>query len=158
MAASTIHPAGRCHWMWEWRRSTAPGNVDRPKNRRPGLSMSMRQAPAMPAATAGRAVAGEAASRAAHTPRPTVPSTLATSTKPSQSSRSSPQCSTMSMATCDATPAAKATTGRRVSNPRAAPASAWLVMNTLSDGRRVARYCSRARLGATRGGSFGCLG
>jgi hypothetical protein len=33
-----------------------------------------------------------------------------------------------------------------------------LVMNTPGEGRGWVRYCSRARLGATRGGSLGCLG
>src|SRR5262245_52119516 len=138
--------------MRAWNRSTAAGNGDRSKKWRPGLSRSMRQAPASPARALRRIVGGATAATTAATPSPTVPSTRAALRNSGPSTSSPPKCGAMSISTWDATPATNAGTGRRTTAPIAAPASAWLVTNTSG------RYCRSAGAGRSPllGGPAGC--
>ena len=102
-----------------WNRSTAAGNGDRPNQSLAGLSRSGMAAPAIPASTAWRRADGDAAVRAPATARLISPS--ATATRRNWRQPSLPQCGTASRTKCDATPAAKAGSGRRVSAPISAP-------------------------------------
>ena len=103
-----------------WNRSTATGNGDRPNQSLTGLSRSGRAAPAIPASTASRRSGGDAAAKAPATARLTSPSRTATRRKRRRLPHL-PQCGTASRTKCDATPAAKAGSGRRASAPISAP-------------------------------------
>jgi hypothetical protein len=107
-------------WIAEWNRFTAAGQGDRPNHSIDGLSISGSAAPAMPAITANRCSGRATAASRPIVASPVRPSGTATLMK-WRRLRQSPQCGSASSAKCDATPIAKAGTGRRVSAPITAP-------------------------------------
>ena len=115
--------------MREWNLSTAAGNGDQPSHSLDGLSMSGRAAPVMPASTASRRSDGDAAAMAPIVARLISPSGTATR-RNRRRLLQSPQCGTVSSAKCEATPSAKAGSGRRASAPIKAPDKTWLVSST----------------------------
>ena len=106
--------------MRPWNRSTAVGNGDQPNHSLVGLSASGNAAPVMPASTASRRSGGDTAAKAAITARLISPSGTATCRNRGLLPHF-PQCGTASRTKCDATPAAKAGSGRRASAPIRAP-------------------------------------
>ena len=91
--------------------------------------MSGSVAPVIPASTAVRRSAGASAVMAAIAARLTSPSGTAT-WRNRRRLPHFPQCGTASSAKCEATPAAKADSGRRVSAPITAPDKTWLISST----------------------------
>ena len=115
--------------MRAWNRSTAAGNGDQPNHSLVGLSASGSIAPVMPASTVSRRSGGVTAAKAPITARLISPSGTATRRNRRRLPHF-PQCGTASSTKCDATPAAKADSGRRASAPIRAPDKTWLVSST----------------------------
>jgi hypothetical protein len=119
-SSSTGKRSNASRWMRAWNLSTAAGNGDQPNQSVVGLSASGSAAPAMPATTASLRSGGDAAANAPTSARLTSPSGTATRRNLAGLPQS-PQCGTASSTKCEATPAPKAATGRRVRAPISAP-------------------------------------
>lgn len=129
-ASSTGQRLRASRWMRLWNRSTATGNGDQLNHSLVGLSASGSAAPTIAASIDSRLSGGDAAANAPIAARLISPSGTATR-RNSRSLRQLPQCGTASTTKCEATPAAKAAAGRRVSAPISAPDKTWLVSSTL---------------------------